>query len=85
MPTGFEATARSFRDRDVAELPEAGSWLRAKLTLDAAGVLTVSRTYLREPPPGDVTLDDAGLRQDAERMPRSAYWMPEWLARRIGG
>jgi hypothetical protein len=84
MLTGFESVARSFRDRDVAEMPEAGLWFRAKLTLDSAGALTVSRTYLEEPKPADVVLDDTGLRQDAARMPRSAYWLPEWLARRIG-
>jgi hypothetical protein len=83
LPDGFEARLRAFRDHDARELPEAGLWHRAKLTLDAEGTLTVSRSYLDEPR-APLTLDDEGLRRDAAALPRIPYWTPGWLARRLG-
>ena len=82
-PAGLEAALRALRDGDASDLPEAGLWFRATLKLDADGVLMLSRRYLDEPRDG-IELDDEGLRRDHDRMPRSRYWMPEWLARRIG-
>jgi hypothetical protein len=82
QPRGFEAAARLFRDEDARELPEAGLWWSATLKLDAAGGLCVKRSYLDEP--RDLAVADDALRRDAMVMPRSPYWTPEWLARRIG-
>lgn len=74
----------ALRERDADELPEAGLWFRAVLQVGADGVLGVKRTYLEEPNPREVQLDVAGLREDLLRRPRSAYWMPSWLARCTG-
>jgi len=83
LPDGFAEQARAFRDADARELPEAGLWFRAALYLDAEGVLVVRRSYLDEPDPSDVQLDDVGLARDVKRMQRAAYWMPAWLERRV--
>jgi hypothetical protein len=79
----FEAALREFRELDARELPEAGLWYRVALDLDQRGVLMVKRFYVDEPDPRDLQLDDQGLWEDAARMPRSKYWMPEWLESRI--
>jgi hypothetical protein len=79
----FVDAARAFRDADVRELPEAGLWFRATLSLDSNGILNVKRHYVDEPNRREIRLDDAGLRVDAARMPRSPYWTPDWLAKRL--
>jgi hypothetical protein len=48
-----------------------------------AGALTLRRHYLEEPNPDQLELDNEGLRQDFERMPRTAYWTPAWLRERL--
>jgi len=82
-PRGLEEALRALRDRDAQDLPEAGLWYRASLHLDGDGVLMLARSYLDEPRDG-IVLDDEGLRRDHARMPRSRYWLPAWLARRLG-
>lgn len=76
----LEAALRAFRDGDAAELPDAGLWYRATLTLDGASVLTVQRSYLDLPNPNEIRLDVAGVAQDLARKPRAPYWTPRWLA-----
>lgn len=83
VPRTFESAARAFRDADARELPEAGLWFRASVSLDADGVLAVQRNYIEEPERDEIRLDDEGLRLDAERMPRSPHWTPAWLAKRL--
>ncbi|MGC4093205.1 MAG: hypothetical protein QM756_36020 [Polyangiaceae bacterium] len=79
----LEAAVRAFRDYDALELPEAGLWYRACFNLNAAGALYVQRRYVDEPNWDEISLDAAGLRQDVQRMPRSAYWTPSWLTELI--
>jgi hypothetical protein len=85
LTPGLAAQVLAFREEDAKELPEAGLWFRAALKLDPDGVLGVQRSYLNEPNRSEIQLDDAGLKKDALRMPRTAHWMPEWLARRVSG
>lgn len=75
----METALRQFRDRDAAELPEAGLWFRATLKLDPHGVLAVSRHYIDLPNPNELQLDLDGVRKDLARRPRSPYWVPRWL------
>ena len=75
------AALEALREHDADELPEAGLWFRAVFQMGADGVLGVKRTYLEEPNPRELQLDVAGLQEDLLRRPRSAYWMPSWLAR----
>jgi hypothetical protein len=84
MTDSLETRLRAFRDHDAHELLEGGLWFRAKLDLDFKGRLRVSRHYLEEPGDG-LVLEGEGLRRDAARMPRTPYWTPEWLARRLAG
>lgn len=83
LPGSVAEPLRAFRDLDVRELPEAGLWYRAWLELDAEGTLLAKRTYLEEPPPGEVQLSDEEVRLDAIEMPRSRYWLPPWMERRL--
>lgn len=57
---------------------------RAIFKLHADGSLTLQRFYLSEPDTSEIAVDDAGLREDALRAPRTTYWLLEWLAERIG-
>jgi hypothetical protein len=82
IPDGFEAQLRAFREHDARELPEAGLWYRASLSLNAKGSLRLSRGYIEEPRDG-IRLDDEGLQRDAAHALRTPYWTPAWLARRL--
>jgi hypothetical protein len=84
LSSRFESCARRLREQDAAELPEAGLWFYSGVQLASDGTLLMKREYLREPDRRHIVLDDVGLKQDAIARPRSAYWMPDWLARRIG-
>jgi hypothetical protein len=83
LPARFERHAREMRERDAQELPAAGLWHRAMLRFDSTGSLLVTREYLLEPTAREIMLDDAGLRDDALKLSRTAYWTPEWLTRRL--
>ena len=75
----LETALRTFRQHDTQELPEAGLWFRASLSLDPGCVLTVKRNYIEKPNPQEITLDREGVLQDLAAMPRAPYWTPPWL------
>ncbi|CAO4165733.1 hypothetical protein [Methylorubrum aminovorans] len=75
-----EPLLRALRDEQHRTDPDLGLWFEAHLTLDANGCILPRFDYQTRPILGGAPAPVEQARSDLSRAPRSARWVPDWLA-----
>lgn len=82
----FEPLFRAERLRCAQAATERGLWFQAYVMVSREGTVGMNCSFLKEPTIADkiIRFPVADYRSDWKDFPRSNYWTPDWLRKKIG-